>query len=104
MGDEYSILRADMAAGFKHDERIRALEVEQAESKAILANLPKMEERLTTTQRESEARTIAAQRDSENRLMKAIQESKPKSPWPAVSAVVAAVALILTLAAAIYSR
>lgn len=95
MPDEtgYSLLRADIAAGFKHDDRIRALEVEQAESKAVLANIPKMEERLTT-----------AQRESESRLMEAIRENRPKSPWAAVGAISAALAVILVLAAAIYSR
>lgn len=84
MPDEtsYSLLRADIAAGFKHDDRIRALEIEQAETKAILAGLARME----------------------TRLMEAIKDSRPKSPWPAVSALAAVAAVFLVLAAAVYTR
>ena len=80
--DNYSLLRADIAAGFKHDERLRAVEQEQAATRAVIAQLP----------------------DMKRELLEAIRDSRPKSPWPAVSAIVAAGGLFLVLAAAIYQR
>ncbi|GAB7004416.1 hypothetical protein JCM18899A_18890 [Nocardioides sp. AN3] len=80
--DSLSLLRQDIAAGFKHDDRIRALEIEQAETKALLAEIPKMEKR----------------------LVDAIRENRPRSPWPAVSALAGVAGVLLVLAAAIYSR
>lgn len=82
MTDDLSVVRADINAGFRLDERIRSLEIEAAGTKEILAGLPKMEDR----------------------LMDAIKENAPKSPWPAISALAAAAGVVLVLAAAIYSR
>lgn len=80
MTESLDTIAARIQSGFKHDERIRELETGMAEVKTVLASLPSMEQR----------------------LIKAIEENKPKSPWPAVSALAGLVGVALVLAAAIY--
>ena len=84
-------VRDELMAGLGLDHRVRAVEIEQATAKSELASL-KDEVR---GQRE-DMRTLKVE------LIEAIRESKPK-PWPAVSSIVAAVALILIIAERLYS-
>ena len=82
MPEDLDSLADRIDRGFKHDERIRALEQGQARVEAVIAELPRMEDR----------------------IMAAIEAIRPKSPWPAVGALAAALSVVLVIAAAIYGR
>lgn len=82
MTDDFSALRSELREGFEHDKRIRALEAGHARVEAVIADLPRMEDR----------------------LVRAIEATKPKSPWPAVGALAAVLAVILVVAAALYGQ
>jgi len=77
-----SEVHADMVARLKQDERLREVEKQVA----TLSTLPEAIQRM------------------EDRLVNAIESTKPKSPWPAVSALAGVLAVVLVVAAAIYSR
>ena len=77
-----SEVHADLVGRLKHDERLRDLETRQARVETAITEIPRME-----------ARLIAA-----------IQELKPKSPWPAVSAIAGVVAVFLVVAAVLYGQ
>ena len=88
-----SDVHADLVGRFKHDERLRHVEQEQAAMRAAIAELPRMEGRLMTAIAgvASEVRRVDA------------EASSPR-PWPAiVSAFVASVALVLIVAERLYS-
>jgi len=78
--DHVESIRADVVSRLEHDKRLRAVETEQAAMAKSLEmvheNLPKMEER----------------------LMAAIAAAKPASPWPAVGALAAVMAVLLAVA------
>lgn len=81
-----SEVRAEMRTGFKHDERIRALEVQQAGTNATMMAV--------------QAELVALRADGKEdkaELLAAIRESKPDSPWKAVAAVAAIVSLVVTV-------
>lgn len=84
-------VRDEIMGGINLDHRVRAVEIEQATTKAELSGL-KDEVR---GQREDVRRM-------EGKLLAAIEATKPK-PWPAVSGIAAAVALILVVAERLYS-
>lgn len=48
-----SDVHADLVGRFKHDERLRDVEQRTARVEAVIADLPRMENRLTTEIRES---------------------------------------------------
>lgn len=77
-----SEVHADLVGRLKQDERLRAVEQQQAAMAAVIAEIPRMEER----------------------LMAAIHEVKPKSPWPAVSALAGALSVVLVIAAVLYGQ
>ena len=77
-----SEVHADLVGRLKHDERLRAVEQQQAATAAVLSEIPRME----------------------SRLMTAIAESKPKSPWPAVSALAGVMGVFLVIAAVLYGQ
>lgn len=77
-----SQVHADMVARLNQDERLRAVEQELAAIRALPAELLRVE----------------------TRLMTAIQEVKPKPVWPVVSALVAAIGLLLLVAQALYAK
>lgn len=77
-----SEVHADLAGRLDTRERLRAVELDLAALKLLPAEMRRMEDRLVTE----------------------IRDTKPKPPWAAVSAVVAAVGLILIIAAAIYGQ
>lgn len=79
-------VRDELKADLKHDERLRAVEVEQAVTRTSLDGLRHQ------------------MQTSEERLLVAIAELKPRPVWPAVSAIVAAVALLLVVSQALYTR
>lgn len=72
----------DLVSRLNQEDRLRAVEQHIAALRLLPGELQRMEARLVA----------------------AIDGNRPKSPWPAVSAVVALVALALALAAAIYQR
>jgi hypothetical protein len=82
MTEDLSALRLELREGFEHDKRIRALEAGHARVEAVIADLPRMEDR----------------------LVRAIESTRPRSPWPAVGALAAALAVVLVIAAAIYGQ
>lgn len=86
-----SDLAAQIERGFAHDERVRSLEQEVAALRLLPAEMRRMEDRITS---ENKA--------SEDRIRSEIRDNKPKSPWPAVSALAAVLAVVLVIAAAIY--
>lgn len=67
---------------FEYDKRLRQVEIDMATVKDLPMRMDRMEDK----------------------LLAAIHELKPKSPWPAVSAITGAVAFLFVLAAAIYTR
>lgn len=77
-----SEVHADLVSRLKQDERLRTVEQQQAAMAAAIAEIPRMEQRLIT----------------------AIQELKPRSPWPAVSAIAGVVAVFLVVAAVLYGQ
>lgn len=83
-------VRDELKADLKHDERLRQVEVQQAVTTTSLDGLRIQIGTLREENRGMEARLVAA-----------IEAARPK-PWPAVSALVAAVALILLVAQSLY--
>lgn len=77
-------VRDELKADLQLDQRVRAVEIQQAVTAAALDGLRQQVQ------------------GSEERLLAAIETARPKPVWPAVSAVVAAVALILVVAQALY--
>lgn len=77
-----SDVHADLVGRLKQDERLREVEKQVA----ALSNLPDLMQRM------------------ELRLVTAINENRPKSPWPAVGALAAVMSVVLVLAAAIYTK
>lgn len=75
-----SQVHADLVERFKHDERLRSVEQEQAAMRAVIADLPRMEAR----------------------IMGAIEANRPKSPWPAVGALAGVMGVLVVIFAAIY--
>lgn len=75
----------ELKADLKLDERVRNLEINHAASSTSIDAL----------------RTQVV--GMETRLVAAIAENKPKSVWPAVSSIVAAIALILLVAERLYA-
>lgn len=88
-----SDVHADLVGRFDHDKRLRLVEQAQARTEAAIADLPRMEDRL-----------IAAIADVKTEIRRVDAEASTPRPWPAiVSAVVAAVLLILIVAERLYS-
>lgn len=77
-------VRDELKADLQLDQRVRAVEIQQAVGSAAIDGLRHQV------------------RGMEERIMTAIADAKPKPVWPAVSAIVAAVALILVVAQALY--
>lgn len=77
-----SEVHADLVGRLDHDERLRDVE----QQVAVLSTMPD------------------AMRRMEDRLVTAIEESKAKSPWPAVSALAGVMAVMLVVTAAIYGQ
>lgn len=77
-----SEVHADLVGRLKHDERLRQVEIEIGALRLLPAEMRRMEDRLVS----------------------AIQEARPKSPWPAVSALAAVLGVFLVIAAAIYAQ
>ena len=84
-------VRDELKADLKHDERLRAVEVEQAVTRTSLDGL-----------RQQVGAIEELQRTSRTEILAAIEAAKPKPVWPAVSAIVAAIALLLVVAQALY--
>jgi hypothetical protein len=82
------------------DGRVRRVEVEQATTRAEVAGLREQIAGVRDEQRAAreEVRTTRIE------VLAAIEANKPKPVWPAVSALVAAVALILVVAQALYGQ
>lgn len=81
-----SQVRDELKADLALDERVRAVEIEQAVTRTSLDGL---------------RHQVAGM---EERLLVAIEAAKPKPVWPAVSAIVAAIALILVIAQPLYGK
>lgn len=77
-----SEVHADLVGRLKQDERLREVEKQVA----ALSNLPDLMQRM------------------EARLVAAIADTKPKSPWPAVGALAAAIGVLVVVLAAIYTK
>lgn len=88
-----SEVHADLVGRLEHDKRLRAVEQRQARIEAVIEDLPRMEERI-----------MRALGDVKHNLERLDSETtSPRPIWPALSAVVAAVALILVIAERLYS-
>lgn len=81
-----SQLRDELVTHIDLDGRVRTVEIKQATTETALGLL------------RDEVRTM------KNDIVAAIEANKPKSPWPAVSALAAGLSVVLVLAAAIYTR
>lgn len=79
-------VRDELKADLGLDQRVRMVEVQQAITSTAVDGLRH------------------EMRGMEGRLVAAIEASKPRPVWPAVSAVVATVALILVIAQALYGK
>lgn len=77
-----SEVRDELVARLEHDKRLRAVEQDVAALRLLPDEMRRMEER----------------------LVKAIEAVKPRSPWPAVSALAGALGVFLVIAAALYGR
>ncbi|WP_374457706.1 hypothetical protein [Nocardioides sp.] len=88
-------VRDELKADLKIDERVRAVEIEQAVTRTAIDGLSHRVDRSLQEAKESRAEILAA-----------IEAAKPpKTSWPAVlSAIVAAIALLLVLAQALYGQ
>jgi hypothetical protein len=75
-----SEVHADLVGRLEQDKRLRALEQTTATLTAVVADMPRMEQR----------------------LKEAITELKPKSPWPAVAAITGVVSVALVIAALLF--
>jgi hypothetical protein len=78
-------VRDELKADLGLDQRVRAVEISQAIAATSLDGLRHQVEGM------------------EERLMTAIEANKPKPVWPAVSAIVALVALLLVVSQALYA-
>lgn len=88
-----SDVHADLVGRFEHDKRLRLVEQGQARTEAIIADLPRMEERL-----------MVAIAGVSSEVRRVDDEATAPRPWPAiVSALIASVALILMIAERLYS-
>lgn len=88
-----SDVHADLVGRFEHDKRLRLVEQGQARTEAVIADLPRMEERIMVA---------IAGVSAEVRRVDA--EASTPRPWPAiVSAIVASVAMVLLVAERLYS-
>lgn len=76
--------RDEILSHINLDGRVRSVEIKQATTEAVLASL-KDELRQTKTD-----------------IVAEIRASKPPSPWPAVSALTAVLAIVLVIAARLY--
>lgn len=56
---DLSTVHADLVGRLEHDKRLRQLEQQQAATTAILADLPRMEDRLVRAIQESRPRNVA---------------------------------------------
>lgn len=92
-------VRDELKADLRHDERMRALEVEQAVARTAFDGLRHQVSALEVGQ--AAARQEA--KESRAEILAAIEATKPKPVWPAVSAIVAAIALLLLVAQALYA-
>lgn len=91
-------VRDELKADLRLDERVRAVEVEQAVTRTSLDGL-----RHQVTAVEEGQRAVRGElKDTRAEILAAIEAAKPKPVWPAVSAVVAALALVLVVAQALY--
>lgn len=88
-----SEVHADLVGRLKHDERLRNVEQEQAAQSATMAAL----------RDEIRAMRLDAKTDKAE-VLAAIEANRPKSPWPAVSAMAAVLAVVLVVAAALYGQ
>lgn len=87
-----SQVHADLVERFEHDKRLRAVEQEMAEARAVIRDLPRME-----------ARIMGAITSVAEEVRRVDTEASTPKPWPAiVSAIVAAVALLLIVAERLY--
>jgi hypothetical protein len=77
-----SQVHADLVERLEQDKRLRDVEQHIAALKLLPSEIQRME----------------------IRLVAAIEGNKPKSPWPAVSALAGVLSVVLILAAAIYSK
>lgn len=76
-----SEVHADLVGRLEQDKRLRAVEQQVAALQGLPGAIERMEDRIT----------------------RAIAEGRPRPVWPAVSSIVAAVALLLVVAQALYS-
>lgn len=81
-----SQFRDELVSHIDLDGRVRSVEIRQATTETALGLL---RDELRTTKTD---------------IVAAIEANKPKSPWPAVSALAAGLSVVLVLAAAIYAR
>lgn len=90
-------VRDELKADLQLDQRVRAVEIEQAVTRTSIDGMRHQVAAVEEGQRQ--ARIEAKETRAE--ILAAIEAAKPK-PWPAVSAVVAAVALVLLIAERLY--
>lgn len=79
-------LSAQIREGFKHDERIRAVENQQASMATVMRQMPEMRSEF-----------LAAVKELKTEL-------KPKSPWPAVAACTGVFMALMAIFAVIYQK
>lgn len=77
-----SEVHADLVGRLEQDKRLRLVEQQQAAAMVAIAALPAMEQRLAA----------------------GIADLKPKSPWPAVSALAGVLGVFLVIAAVLYQK
>lgn len=77
-----SDVHADLVGRLEQDKRLRVVEQQAAALTVAIAELPRMEQRLKD----------------------AIVDNKPKSVWPAVSALAGVVGVFLVIAAVLYQK
>jgi hypothetical protein len=75
-----SEVHADLVGRLQQDDRLRKVEQDLAALRLLPGEIQRME----------------------TRLVSAIEANRPKSPWPAVSAIAAVFAVVLVVAAALY--
>lgn len=77
-----SEVHADLVGRLEQDKRLRVVEQQASAMSVAIAELPRMEQRLKD----------------------AISDLKPKSPWPAVSALAGVLGVFLVIAAVLYQK
>jgi hypothetical protein len=87
-----SEVHADLVARLEQDKRLRTVEQQQAATNAEVGNL-----------RTDIARLEGANAAGFTEVKALIQENRPRPAWPAISAMVAAIALLLVIAERLYS-